>query len=577
MSDISIRTGSALRVLGGTLVIAGLTMGLGAANAEPAPGRAVPIAATPEPGAIGNVRLPQFGPRPDEVSHAKGLQTSHAGRLPAGPSPPGPFTQPIEVRGPEGLELAVETATGWSSPQRLPVRIGLAPGRAYRLRLSAIPGRPGDELYPSLRVLAPLAAPAGQRWRFPIELVIDQDDLDEASSGSHVRRAVYVSHEPEAADVLASRWFDVRPGDDCLDVAATLGAPIAELTLGNRMPLPTSPAPFPRLSRDTACRCPPVIRPVVYQSPVVPPPVCDGGDWFNPARPEGRLAISGLSTGDTVARYRADTGEPATTAVAAGESKLAVSNCECVYAPRFGSVRQVVRLHEESRPIGPGGLTADASPASGSSLQPVTAAGQQVALQATRKARMGIAVEERSGPLGVDAAALPEESLGELRPAERASELQPEAAGRRERLAEAVGLDVPLAWTRLTSANALVNDQATEVVSSGRGTATLRVESPGRAELTLCKRAGSDAVRIGEEIDFTIAFLNSGDVPLTDIVVVDVLPGRLELIPGSPAANRPADIGIETAVDGGLTLSWRLLEPLPAGAGGFVRFRAIVR
>jgi uncharacterized repeat protein (TIGR01451 family) len=103
------------------------------------------------------------------------------------------------------------------------------------------------------------------------------------------------------------------------------------------------------------------------------------------------------------------------------------------------------------------------------------------------------------------------------------------------------------------------------------------VESPGRAELTLCKRAGSDAVRIGEELDFTIAFLTSGDVPLTDIVVIDVLPERLELIPSSPAASLPAEIDAEAATTGGLRLSWRLLEPLPVGAGGFVRFRTIVR
>lgn len=554
-SDTSIRTGSALRVLGGTLVMAGLTLGLESAAAADftSPSRTADIAASTEPGAIGNIRLPQFGPRPDEVSA---------------------LLQPLEIRGPAGLELSVENGTGWSPPQQVPVRVGLVPGQSYGLRLTGIPGRPAAEIYPSLRVLAPLAAPPGQRWRFPIELVIDRDDLDEAAAGSHVRRAVYVSHEPEAADVLASRWFDVRPGDDCLEVARTLGQPIAELTVGNRVPLASSPALLRHGSASGPCRDWPVLLPVPHQPAIVPPPICDGGDWFQPARPEGRLDIVGLSAGDTVARYRP---AAATAATAAAESKLAVANCECVYSPRFGSIRQVVRLHEESRPVGPGGLTTDTSLAHERLRQPVAAAGQQVAVRAARTARMGLAVEERSGPLGVAAAALPEESLGKLRPAERAGELQPEAAGRRERLAETIGLDVPVAWTRLTAANALINDRAAEVVSAGRGTATLRVESPGRAELTLCKRAGSDAVRIGEELDFTIAFLNSGDVPLADIVVVDVLPGRLDLIPDSPAANLPAEIITEATKAGGLKLSWRLLEPLSAGAGGFVRFRAIVR
>ena len=215
--DTSIRTGSALRNLGGMPVMALVVLGLTTASAAAPRATAGPtIAETTEPGAIGTDRRPQFGPRPDEVSLAH---------------------QPVELSGPEGLELSIETDAGWSAPQPLPVRVGLMPGRAYRLKLTSLPGQPAEVLYPSLRVLAPLAAPAGQRWRFPIEMVIDRDDLDEATAGNHVQRVVYLSHEPEATDVVASRWFDVRPGDDPIDVAQTLGAPVAEMRIGNRLPL----------------------------------------------------------------------------------------------------------------------------------------------------------------------------------------------------------------------------------------------------------------------------------------------------------------------------------------------------
>jgi uncharacterized repeat protein (TIGR01451 family) len=116
-----------------------------------------------------------------------------------------------------------------------------------------------------------------------------------------------------------------------------------------------------------------------------------------------------------------------------------------------------------------------------------------------------------------------------------------------------------------------------DVVSASQGTATLRVESPGRAELTLCKRAGNDSARVGEELDFTIAFLNSGDVPLTDVVIVDTLPGRLELIADSPAASLPAEISLSTADDGSRVISWKLQDTLEAGKSGFVRLRTVVR
>ena len=124
-----------------------------------------------------------------------------------------------------------------SQSEALPLRIGLIPGRAYRLRVTGVTHRPSDELYPSLRILSPLVTPRGQKWRFPIEVVIDEDDLNEAFSGNHVQRVVYVSNEPEASDVLADRWFDIQPGNSCLAVASTLGAPVAELRIGNRLPL----------------------------------------------------------------------------------------------------------------------------------------------------------------------------------------------------------------------------------------------------------------------------------------------------------------------------------------------------
>ncbi len=168
-----------------------------------------------EPGAIGIPRPLQHGPRPEAT-------------LPV-------TVQPVQIAGPEGMQVAIETAAGWSPLRPAPLRMGLVIGRAYRLRIGGIPGRPGEELYPSVRVLAKLAAPPGMAWRFPVEVTIDADDLERAATGSLVHRVVYVSCEPEA---LPAAWFDIQPGDDCLDVAASLGDPVAELVIGNRTPAP---------------------------------------------------------------------------------------------------------------------------------------------------------------------------------------------------------------------------------------------------------------------------------------------------------------------------------------------------
>jgi hypothetical protein len=169
-----------------------------------------------EPGAIGAMHGSQLGPRPESVCPD--------------------FIQPVEIRGPEGMMVSIETAAGWSPMKPAPFRMGLVVGEPYRLRIGGIEGREGDEVFPSLRVLAKLATPPGQAWRFPVEVTIDADDLRLAVAGAHVRRVVYSACDAEQPDILPAAWFDVKPGHDAFAVASTLGDPIAELVIGNRVP-----------------------------------------------------------------------------------------------------------------------------------------------------------------------------------------------------------------------------------------------------------------------------------------------------------------------------------------------------
>lgn len=218
----TIRTGTVLRVARGllaTVVLASIAS-VGRAHEDVETITTGRIAGDSQPGAIGARGLLQPGPRPDGV-------------LPA-------MVQPVEISGPEGLTLAIETAAGWSALRPGPLRMGLVVGQPYRLRLAGFPDAPERELYPTIRVLAKLATPPGQAWRFPVEVVVDAADIDAALEGSLVRRVVYAACDPDTPDIVPAAWFDVRPGDDALDVALTLGEPVAELIVGNRVPSPGS-------------------------------------------------------------------------------------------------------------------------------------------------------------------------------------------------------------------------------------------------------------------------------------------------------------------------------------------------
>lgn len=213
-----IRTGTVLRLAARLLATAVLVTApsLGFSHEAAAASPADTFAAEPGPGAIGASRRLQPGPCPESS-------------LP-------PNVQPAEIRGPEGTRLSIETAAGWSPLRPGPLRMGLVVGRPYRLKVAGLPGREGEELFPSVRLLARLATPAGMAWRFPVEVVIDEEDLEAAATGAHVRRVVYASCESETPDPVPGGWFDVKPGDDAMEVARTLGDPVAEVVIGNRLP-----------------------------------------------------------------------------------------------------------------------------------------------------------------------------------------------------------------------------------------------------------------------------------------------------------------------------------------------------
>lgn len=323
--------------------------------------------------------------------------------------------------------------------------------------------------------------------------------------------------------------------------------------------------------------CPtPICLPPPGIPTAVPCLVCDGDDHGRPVRPTSGGGLRNLTAGDTVARYRPADVEPL------GDDdltdvRLAVSNCTCVYAPRFSSVRQVLRPHEDSMPEGPKGLAIDEHVDAAVERLPVVARTHRVPICQTRRSQFGLAIEERLPSLAVDQADLPVTERDAVAPAERTADQQPAQASLVQSPRITVGFDVPLAWTCVRGAQVMIGGQAAEVIAADQGTATLRLEEPGRSELTLCKRAGSDTARVGEELDFTIFLLNSGDRALTDILLVDAIPKRLSLVPSSAASSLPAEVGTGTGDDGSVVVTWRLSGTLQPGESGFVRFRTIVR
>ncbi len=172
------------------------------------------------PGAIGSQQLLRGGPLPG-------------------------YFQPVEIKAPPGVLISTAETGSFSAPQRAPFKAGFLIGSVYRFRVTNIPQQEGMEVYPTLEVIDRTYPPVGLEFHFPVLVELTQEELEMALDGKFVTRVVYLE-EPAAALPAAEQpdeqtYFEAREGENPLDVADSLGRPMAILRIGARVPSPEGP------------------------------------------------------------------------------------------------------------------------------------------------------------------------------------------------------------------------------------------------------------------------------------------------------------------------------------------------
>ncbi len=148
--------------------------------------------------------------------------------------------QAVEVSGPKGVQVALARDGQFLHTLEAPVKVGMIVGAVYRVRVTGIPFRTGEELYPTIEVIDRVHAPTGREHRFPIPVVLDEGDLRAALDGALVTRVIYLEDnelaEPVATQPDTQSVLDVSPMDNALKAADQLGRPVAILRIGSRVP-----------------------------------------------------------------------------------------------------------------------------------------------------------------------------------------------------------------------------------------------------------------------------------------------------------------------------------------------------
>lgn len=148
--------------------------------------------------------------------------------------------QAIEVRGPEGVRFNFAEGGQFAADMTSPARVAVLVGPVYRLRMTGIPGEQELELFPTIEVIDRTCPPAEREHRFPIPIEIDEMDIADAIRGEMVMRVIYVEDneiaEPVDTAGKPQRVLDVRPDQNALRTADSLGRPVAILRMGSRIP-----------------------------------------------------------------------------------------------------------------------------------------------------------------------------------------------------------------------------------------------------------------------------------------------------------------------------------------------------
>jgi len=482
------------------------------------------------------------------------------------------------------------------------ITVGLRRGVGYRLRLTGITERPTAELYPVIEVVGHLHRPDGiDPGKYPIRVVFNQDDLDDAvDRGRLVTKIIYLEDPDQAIPFRLPKdqvpVLTLNPTEPLLRVASALGRPVAIVRLGGRRPtgdeiqggvagdngldwvesIGSGPCPF---LCHSGVRCPLPCGPACVPSPPPARPslprdeyLCDGGDRGTPAAPAGFGRISGIEPRDAVVRF--DIGVKGAT-----QARVLPTNVVCVYAPRFAEVRVSAGTNQN---IDIQTTKSDKTIDKVARTEASTASRRLVQNQGAELAR------NRARAAGLKGRLLTSEESNNRAPSSyigatlTAVDIQKQTAEIARNRQKAGQVKQRLRLDGIKSAEGPVItgivQGASEAVRVWAPHAMTGVETPpDRPGLAVIKRVSAVEAEPGDTLTYAIVYRNMGNTPIKGVAITDSLLPRLEYVPGT--SRGPEGTAFTTAVNrvGATELRWELPGALAPGATGYISFEAVVR
>jgi uncharacterized repeat protein (TIGR01451 family) len=460
---------------------------------------------------------------------------------PAGVLLPAPLLA-ARVIAPKGVRVAVYPGSPIARIYETPTLLGMRPGYSYRLELSNLPYHPGRTLYPEVEIRGTLVPRPGMKYMdWPVPLVFKQGDIERALAGSMITKMIYLEDPEKAIPAQFGLHDPVEiPADSeeqAYKDAVASGRLVAVLRLGSRKPdadwlrataidgtvlMPgeaylKSPQIPPTIPFYAAKLFDPIIGPKGAPEECFP----DGGDRGDPLGIGPNNRLGGLNPTDVGVEYSIN-----------GKRKVATSNTVCLCVPRFAIQRSEMTVEAYDAQANVRGINGG------------------FAAQGLRERAALMAEIGREKPVGVIAQQRPKSFIGQVGTSFFIGSSRPTIFGQVQGVA-VVGVVVE-----------------PEVITA----------YPGAAPLTVTKSVDSSGpVESGSIVTFTIRYVNTGNKPITEIVLSDSLSGRLEYVPGSNQSDHAANFSSTANEVGSAVVRWEFPGVILPGQGGVVKFKAKVR
>ncbi|NLX57262.1 MAG: DUF11 domain-containing protein [Planctomycetaceae bacterium] len=296
--------------------------------------------------------------------------------------------------------------------------------------------------------------------------------------------------------------------------------------------------------------------------------LCDGGDEAPAVRIRNDWRVDGLQTEDTVVHYDTVT----------GDTHVQPSNRVCIYAPRFAAVRKVYGIVQHDARQQPLGVENPVPLEGVGDVRITTTAVQPVQPGLNLGTRSPSAFRDRMPPTGFENSQGLTGIHGGLLPYERFAMIHRSQMDNSEKARLAERVAAAAAWSHDTALQVAIDNLALQEDLGVAEAESLHIFSlEGKPRLQVCKIASRHEARPGETVEFTIRFDNVGDQVIGNVTVIDNLTTRLEYVEGSQSCTLKANFSVSDNQSESLTLRWEIVEPMPVGEGGIIRFQCRVR